>query len=154
MIIAQVFNIKWDNRLSEANYDRIVEWTRNILPEGNRLKENLYAAKSMMKPLGLGYQKIDMCPIFCMLYPIKNAELIEYRICGHSRYKLMTDRGRTLVTHRKLRYFQMTPRLHKLFMSPKTAEHMTWHQSYDAMNEVIVLPLVGETWKHFNSMHP
>jgi endo-1,4-beta-D-glucanase Y len=41
--------------LSEANYDRIIEWTRNILPEGNRLKENLYAAKSMMKPLGLGY---------------------------------------------------------------------------------------------------
>jgi len=26
-----------------------------FLPEGNRLKENLYAAKSMMKPFGLGY---------------------------------------------------------------------------------------------------
>jgi hypothetical protein len=26
-----------------------------FLPEGNRLKENFYAAKSMMKPFGLGY---------------------------------------------------------------------------------------------------
>jgi hypothetical protein len=47
--------------LSEAGYDRIIEWARSILPKGNRLKENFYATKSMMKPLGLGYQKIDMC---------------------------------------------------------------------------------------------
>jgi hypothetical protein len=39
-----------------------------ILLEGNKLKENFYTAKSMMKPLGLGYQKIDMCSNFCMLY--------------------------------------------------------------------------------------
>jgi hypothetical protein len=46
--------------LSEAGYDRNIKWTRSILPEGNRLKENFYATK-WMKPLGLGYQKIDMC---------------------------------------------------------------------------------------------
>jgi hypothetical protein len=28
----------------------------------NRLKENLYATKSIMKSVGLGYQKIDICP--------------------------------------------------------------------------------------------
>jgi len=44
--------------LSEAGYDKIIEWARSILPEGNRLKENFYAAKSIMKPLGLGYHKI------------------------------------------------------------------------------------------------
>jgi hypothetical protein len=58
--VAQVFTIKLDHRLSEAGYDKIIEWARGILPEGNRLKENFYAAKSMMKPLSLGYQKIDM----------------------------------------------------------------------------------------------
>jgi hypothetical protein len=52
-----MFTIKSDLGLSEVSYDRIVEWTRSILPEGNRLKENFYVAKSMMKPLGLGYQK-------------------------------------------------------------------------------------------------
>jgi len=48
-----VFVIKLDYGLSEAGYDRIVGWVRSILPETNMLKENLYAAKSMMKPLNL-----------------------------------------------------------------------------------------------------
>jgi hypothetical protein len=54
-VVAQVFTIKSDHRLSEAGYDKIIEWARSILPEGNRLKENFYVAKSMMKPLSLGY---------------------------------------------------------------------------------------------------
>jgi hypothetical protein len=32
------------------------------------LKKNFYAAKSMIKPFDPGYQKIDMCLNFCMLY--------------------------------------------------------------------------------------
>jgi hypothetical protein len=67
LAVAQVFTIKLDHGLSEAGYDKIIEWARSILLEGKRLKENFYAAKSMMKPFGLGYQKIDMCPYFCML---------------------------------------------------------------------------------------
>jgi len=50
-----MFTIKSDHGLSEANYDRIIDWARSILPEENRLKENFYTAKSMMKPLDLGY---------------------------------------------------------------------------------------------------
>ena len=65
----------------------------------------------MMKFLGVEYQKIDMCPNFCMLYYFENAELTECKTCGHSCYKHMTDRGRTLVVHIKLRYFPITPRL-------------------------------------------
>jgi hypothetical protein len=54
-VVAQVFTIKSDHGLSEAGFDRILEWMRNILPEGNKLKENFYAANSMMKPFSLGY---------------------------------------------------------------------------------------------------
>jgi hypothetical protein len=74
---------------------------RNILLWKNRLKENFYAVKSMMKPLGLGYQKINMCPNFCMLYYLENTELIECKTCGHSRYKPRTDKGKTLVAYKK-----------------------------------------------------
>jgi hypothetical protein len=94
--VAQVFTIKSDHELSEAGYDKIIEWARSIFPKGNRLKENLYAPKSMMKPLGLGYQKIDMCPNICMLYYLENAELTECMTCGHSRYEPRTGRGKTL----------------------------------------------------------
>jgi len=118
------------------------------------LKENFYAAKSMMKPFGLGYQKINICPNFCMLYYLKNAELTECMTCGHSRYKPRTGRVKTLMAYKKLRYFPITPRLQMLFMSPRTAEHMTWHQSHHAVDGVMVYPSDGEAWKHFNSVHP
>jgi hypothetical protein len=76
---------------------------KNILPERNKVKENFYAAKSMMKLLGIGYQKIDICLNFCMLYYLENTELTEYKTYKHARYKLRTGRGRTLVAYRKLR---------------------------------------------------
>jgi hypothetical protein len=120
-----VFTIKSDHRLSKVGYNKIIEWARSILPEGNRLKENFYVAKFMMKPLGLGYQKIDVCSNFCMLYYLENAELTECMTCEHSRYKPKTGRGKTLVAYKKLRYFPITPRLQRLFMSLRTAEHMT-----------------------------
>jgi len=46
--VAQVFTIKSDHGLSEAGYDKIIEWARSILPEGNRLKENFYVC---LRPL-------------------------------------------------------------------------------------------------------
>jgi hypothetical protein len=39
-------------------------------------------------------------------------------------------------------------------MSPRTTEHMTWHQSYDVVDGVMAHPSDGEAWKHFNSVHP
>jgi len=152
--VAQVFTIKLDHELSETGYDKIIEWARSILLEGNTLKENFYAAKSMMKPLGLGYQKIDMCPNFCMLYYLENVEMTECLTCGHSRYKPRTGRGKTLVAYKKLRYFLITSRLQRLFMSPRTAEHITWHQAHDTVDGVMVHPFDGEAWKLFNSVHP
>jgi len=74
--------------------------------------------------------------------------------CGHSHYKPITGRGKTLVAYKKLRYFPITPRLQRLFMSPRTAEHMTWRQSYNTIDEVMVYLSDGEAWKHFNNVHP
>jgi hypothetical protein len=39
-------------------------------------------------------------------------------------------------------------------MSPRTAEHMTWHQSHHVVDGVMVHLSDGEAWKHFNSVHP
>ena len=120
-----MFTIKLDYGLSKVSYNRIVECARRILPEGNKMKENFYDAKSMIKPFSLRYQKIDMCLNFCMLYYLENADLTECKTYGHSCYKLRTSRGKTIVAHKKLRYFSITPRLQRLFMSSKTTEHIT-----------------------------
>ena len=39
-------------------------------------------------------------------------------------------------------------------MSQRTAEHMTWHQTHDAVDGAMVHPSNGEAWKRFNSVHP
>lgn len=70
-----MFIIKLNYRLSEVGHDSIIEWAKNILPKGNRLKKNFYAIKSMMESLSLEYQKNDMCPNLCMLSYDKNANL-------------------------------------------------------------------------------
>ena len=70
------------------------------------------------------------------------------------RYKPRTGMGKTLVAYKKLRYFPITPRLQRLFMSPRTAEHMTWHQAHHAVDGVMGHPSDGEAWKRFNSVHP
>jgi hypothetical protein len=64
--------------------------------------------------------------------------------CGHSGYKPRTGREKTLVTYKKLRYFPIIPRLQRLFMSSRTAEHMTWHQSHDAVDGVMMHPSESE----------
>ena len=78
-----------------------------------------------MKPFGLGYSKINVCPNFYMLYYLEDTELIKCKTCWNSCCKPRIGREMTLVAHRKLRYFLITPRLQRLFMSPKIDEHMT-----------------------------
>jgi len=64
LVIAQVFTIKSNHGLSEASYDRIIEWMKSILPGGNMLKKNFYDDKSMMKPLDLVYQELTCVQTF------------------------------------------------------------------------------------------
>ena len=78
-----MFIIKLYYDISKASYDSIIEWAKSILPEGNRLKENFYVARFMMKPLGLEYQKIDICLNFFMLYYGEDVNLID---CKTYRY--------------------------------------------------------------------
>lgn len=63
--------------------------------ERNRLKKDFYAAKSIMKLLSLGYQKINIHTILCMLYYIEYANLTECRTCGNTWYKPRTDMEKT-----------------------------------------------------------
>jgi hypothetical protein len=80
--------------------------------------------------------------------------LNEWMTCEQSHYKPRTGIEKTLVTYKKLRYFPIMPKLQRLFISLKTAEHMIWHQSYDAVDGVMMHPSGGKAWKYFNNMHP
>jgi hypothetical protein len=71
------------------------------------MKENFCTKKSMMKPLGLEYKKINISPNFCMLYNGENTNLSNCKTCGYARYKPNIDRERTLVAYKKLKYLPL-----------------------------------------------
>jgi len=125
-VIARVLTIKWDYKLSKASYDNIIQWVKSMLPKRNRLKKNLDAAKSMIKPLGLWYQKIDIFPKFYILYYGEYTNFIECKTCQHALYKPNSSTGRTFIAYKKkLWNFPITYWLQMLFMSLKIIEHIT-----------------------------
>ncbi|XP_052176642.1 uncharacterized protein LOC127790947 [Diospyros lotus] len=52
-----------------------------------------------------------------------------------------------------LRYFPLKPRLQRLFMSSKTAEHMRWHSVDSNKDGLIRHPRDSEAWKRFDETH-
>ena len=89
-----------------------------------------------------------------MLYDNENVNLTDCKTCRHARYKPNIGGGKTLITYKKLRCFPIISRIYGLCMSPKIIEHMTWHHSYDAVDEVLMHYFDGDDWKQFNKMHP
>ena len=54
-----------------------------------------------------------------------------------------------------LRYFSLTPRLQRMYMSSKIAQHMRQHvKRVRREQNVISHPVDAETWSHFNRTHP
>ena len=155
LVVAQVFIIKSNYWVSKVGYDIIIKWVRKLLFEGNRLKEKFYDTKSIMNPpCILGYKKINICINFFMVYYCENIDLTKCKTCGHAQYKLKTGRAMTLFIHKKLRYFSITPRQKRLFISPTIVIHVMWHHSHNTMDWVMIHPFDREAWKKFNRVHP
>nr|GEV60305.1 hypothetical protein [Tanacetum cinerariifolium] len=98
--------------------------------------------------------KIHACPNDCMLYWKEDAKK-KCGICGHARFKKgRKGRGKHKeVPYKVLRYLPLTPRLQRLFMSSKYAEHMSWHKK-GRPKGVLTHPSDGEAWKHLDRSDP
>ena len=53
-----------------------------------------------------------------------------------------------------LRYFPLKPRLQRLFMCSKIAEHMRWHTEGGNKDGILRHPRDGEAWKRFDTTYP
>ncbi|GJX52841.1 GRAS protein [Tanacetum coccineum] len=98
---------------------------------------------------------IHACPNDCMLYWKEDAKKKKCDICGHARFKKgRKGRGKHKeVPYKVLRYLPLTPRLQRLFMSSKYAEHMSWHKK-GRPEGVLTHPSDGEAWKHLDRSDP
>jgi hypothetical protein len=74
--------------LTQIAFNNFIDFTKSCMPNDENLVSNFYDAKTFIRPLGLGYEKYDVCPNYCMLYYGADAMKINCDFCGSSQYNL------------------------------------------------------------------
>ncbi|KAL6124128.1 hypothetical protein ACLB2K_076643 [Fragaria x ananassa] len=104
-------------------YNRLLEQAQTpVLPESH------YKTKKILGDISLDYVKIHACKNNCLLFYGDYKHVVYCPICNGPRYddEASSDK-RKLVPMKVPRYFPLTPRLQRLYMSSETAEEMRWH---------------------------
>lgn len=142
--------------ISNKALSEILKLTKSILPDGETLPESFYHAKKLVRDLGLTYTKIDAYPKDCIIYWKDTVSLDQCPTCGTSRYLYETieDGLTTKVSAKVLRYFPVTPRLQRLFMSRCTSKHMMWHVTDRPKDGKMRHPADSPTWKELDKLYP
>jgi len=141
----QLLNMKSTLNLTQTAFNKFTEFTKSYMLDNGNLVSNFYDAKKFMRPLGLGYDKYDVCPNYYMLYYKVDAMKTNCDFCESLRYKPRNPTSKSSnKSEKQLRYFPLTPRLHRLFMSPHHAKDMTWHHFHRSDDGVMVHPSDGE----------
>jgi hypothetical protein len=109
-------------------YNDLLKLISNILLKIHKVPKDMYQSKKMTSALGLKYEKIDGCPDNYILFWKEHANEKKCLECGQSRFiKVVTqddEKVMTKVAQKQLRYFPITHRLKRWFISKRTARHM------------------------------
>ncbi|KAG6407736.1 hypothetical protein SASPL_130733 [Salvia splendens] len=121
------------------------------------LPKSYYEAEKLMKELGLGYEKIDVCQNDYTLYWGANERRTSCDTCHQLRWRTSdadpTSEKRK-IAQKVLWYFPVKPRLQRLFMSTKTASHMRWHAENRTNDGYMRHPADSPAWNTFDTLHP
>ncbi|XP_052736699.1 uncharacterized protein LOC128197891 [Vigna angularis] len=160
--LVKLYHIKCLCRISDKAMSMILELLADAFQHA-KIPNSFYEAKKVINKLGLHYTKIDACPNDCMLYVGEDKDRDSCKKCKTSRWKPKkrnTIDDDVVVNKRKkipakvLRYFPLKPRLQRMFLSSKIAEHMRWHASESMDEGMLRHPRDSEAWKKFDLMHP
>ncbi|XP_028103043.1 uncharacterized protein LOC114302247 [Camellia sinensis] len=151
--VIELLNMKVTNHWSNKSVDTLLEFLTKLLPKDNLIPKSFYEAKKILRDLGLSYELIDACINDCVLFWKENARFDKCPKCKASRYKINRGKGKK-IPHKVLRYFPLTPRLKRLYMSRKTVEDMRWHKDKCINDGVLRHPADSDEWKEFDAQHP
>ncbi|XP_028105361.1 uncharacterized protein LOC114304400 [Camellia sinensis] len=152
--VIKMLHVKVYNKWSNKSFDMVMQVFKDILPECDpTVPWTLYDAKKFLRDLGLGYETIHSCKNDCVLFWKESANLEKWPTCDTCRYKLNDDGGKK-IPHKVLRYFPLTPRLKRLYMSKKRAADMRWHNEKCVDDDILRHPADGQAWKDFDKQHP
>ncbi|XP_028087367.1 uncharacterized protein LOC114288080 [Camellia sinensis] len=148
--VIEILNMKVTNHWSNKSVDMMLEFLTKLLTKDNLVPKSTYEAKKILRELGLSYELIDACVNDCVLFWKGNATLDKCPNCKASRYKTNHGRGKK-ISHKVLRYFPLTPRLKRLYMSRKRAEDMKWFKEKRLDDGELRHPADSDEWKEFDS---
>ncbi|XP_028063808.1 uncharacterized protein LOC114267026 [Camellia sinensis] len=151
--LIKVLNMKVTNHWSNKSVDMMLEFLSKLLLKENLVPKSTYEAKKILRDLGLSYELIHACINDCVLVWKENATLDKCPTCKTSRYKINHGRGKK-IPHKVLRYFPLTPRLKRLYMSRKTAKDMRWYKNKRVDDEILRHLADNDEWKEFDAQHP
>ncbi|CAM8920468.1 unnamed protein product [Rhodiola kirilowii] len=151
--ILRAMQLKVESGLSDKGFNKILHITKEILPLDNNYPSCHNDVKKVLKNMGLGYETIHACEHGCILYYKEHKDRITCPVCGEGRYR-ETER-KSKVPKKTLKYFPLTPRLQRLFMSPDMAGQMKWHALRIVDDpEYIRHPADCESWQLFDKEYP
>ncbi|XP_028076467.1 uncharacterized protein LOC114278592 [Camellia sinensis] len=151
--VTGVLNMKVTNYWSNKSVNMMLKFLSRLLPKENLVPKLTYEAKKILRDLGLSYELINACINDCVLFWKENATLDKCPTCKTSRYKINHGRGNK-IPHKVLRYFPLTPRLKRLYMSRKRAEDMRWYKDKRMDDKILRRPTDSDKWKEFDAQHP
>ncbi|KAH0784184.1 hypothetical protein KY290_003782 [Solanum tuberosum] len=146
---------------SNESFTSLLELLKEAMLELN-IPPSYNKTKSMVKNLGLDYEKIDACPNDCMLFRNDHKDDEFCHTCGASQYiknpKVDSEVEPSKKSHRvsakTLRHFPLISRLKRLFMCSKTVDSLRWHDEERSKDGKLRHPADGQAWKDFDRLHP
>jgi len=157
-LAADMMYIKTKHNQTEACVDDTADLFYKVLPKGNVAPRTYYETEMLMRTLSMPYHRIDVCQNNCMIYwgdPDEN--LIVCKFCEHPRYKprkASVWATRKHIPYKRIFYLPILYRLKRLYLSEKTAPHMSWHAEHTCPDGVMQHPSDGKAWKHFQHLNP
>ena len=119
--VIEMLNVKVITSLSNKGLDMMLELLIKVLPKGNLVPRSTYEAKKILRDLGMSYEYIHVRKNNCALFWKENENLDKCPVCETPRYKDTHAQGKK-IPHKVLRYFPLTPRLRRLYMSGQRAK--------------------------------
>ncbi|XP_027351197.1 uncharacterized protein LOC113862307 [Abrus precatorius] len=156
--LVKLYHIKCLCKVSDKEMSMILELLADAFEHAN-IPSSFYEAKKTIAKLGLNYTKIHACLRDCMLYFREDANRDTCKTCKQSRWKSKDKGANTSTTNKrkkvptKVEIFSLKPRLQRLFMSSKTAEHMRWHGLESTTEGILRHPRDSKAWKKFDLMY-
>jgi hypothetical protein len=132
--IVELFQVKCMYGISNTAMEGVLLLISKFLPKGHYVPNTMEKLQRVVCDLGLDYIKIDACENHCVLFREEYEKLDTCPKCKVSRWKAddcgasNTDDGQDKNRHhvpvKNFRYFPLTPRLHRLYMSESTSSEM------------------------------